>query len=254
MIRREELRKVAERKRISLVNTEKDYLLEILLLSISQEARDQMILKGGTSLYKLYNLNRFSEDLDFTLNSKKIDYNSFNQALLRATRLIGINSTSTTESHNRETNIFFSLRGPLYDGRKESLCHISLNISNRERLSLPYVSSFFVSVYNEIPAFNVIVMDQKEILAEKIRAIITRDKPRDVYDLWFLLKKGIEIDYSLIDQKLKIYDRKFDLDHFKMRMLAKERLWNNDLRGLIIGSLPYFSQIASETESLMRKS
>ncbi|MCL6002326.1 MAG: nucleotidyl transferase AbiEii/AbiGii toxin family protein [Thermoplasmatales archaeon] len=253
MIRREELKRVAERKRISISNAEKDYLLEVLLFSISQEIGDAIVLKGGTSLYKLYNLNRFSEDLDFTLNSKKFDYRRHTDLLVRSTRLIGVTSHSTIEAHNNETNIFFSFRGPLYDGRKESACHISLNISHRERLSMHYVKSFFVSSYSDIPAFDVIAMNEKEILAEKIRAIVTREKPRDVYDLWFLLKKGIEVDHSLIREQLQIYGIEFNSDQFKARMLAKERLWKNDLKGLIIGSLPNFSEVTSEIERLIEK-
>jgi predicted nucleotidyltransferase component of viral defense system len=253
VIRIEELKRVAERKRMSVLNAEKDYLLDVLLFSISQEIRGDIVLKGGTSLYKLYNLNRFSEDLDFTLNSKKLDYRHCAEQLSRSIRLIGITSSYTVEAHNKEANIFFSFRGPLYDGRKESTCHISLNISHRERLSMHYVKSFFVSSYSDIPAFDVIAMDEKEILAEKIRAIVTREKPRDVYDLWFLLKKGIEVDHSLIRKKLQIYGIEFNSDQFKERMLAKERLWKNDLKGLIIGSLPNFSEVTSEIERLIER-
>jgi hypothetical protein len=36
-------------------------------------------------------------------------------------------------------------------------------------------------------------------------------------------------------------------------MLAKERLWKNDLKGLIIGSLPNFSEVTSEIERLIEK-
>ena len=253
MIRREELRRVAERKRISISNAEKDYLLEILLFAISQDVGDRLILKGGTSLYKLYNLNRFSEDLDFTLNSKRFNYTDYAEVLSKSTRLLGIYSTSVVETYNRETNVFFSFRGPLYDGRKPSICHISLNISHRERLSLPYVHSFLVSAYKEIPAFYIMAMDEREILAEKIRAILTRDKPRDVYDLWFLLKRGIEVDISLVNKKLEVYDKKFDYVMFSKSVRWKERIWDRDLKGLIIGNLPEFSRVASEISTVMGK-
>jgi len=65
MIKKDELKKIADSKRLSMANTEKDYLLDILLFNISHELGNTLVLKGGTSLYKLYNLNRFSEDLDF---------------------------------------------------------------------------------------------------------------------------------------------------------------------------------------------
>lgn len=253
MIGREELKRTAERKGISLANSEKDYLLDVLLFSTYQAIGDSLVLKGGTSLFKLYSLNRFSDDLDFTLNSKRFDYRKFTEAILRYARLIGIHCVSSIEAHSRETNIFFSLRGPLYDGRKESISHISMNISHRERISLPYDSAFFIPGYKDIPSFTIFAMAQKEILAEKVRAAVTRNKPRDVYDLWFLLKRGIEVEYPLINDKLEIYDRQFGWDEFVDSMLLKERLWNNDLRGLVIGPLPNFLQVVGEIEKLMKK-
>lgn len=45
-----------------------------------------------------------------------------------------------------------------------------------------------------------------EIVAEKVRAIMTREKGRDIYDLWFLLNKNILIDNNLVEEKLKYYD------------------------------------------------
>ncbi len=55
---------------------EKDYLLALLLYEIYNEFDDELIFKGGTSLKYFYNLNRFSEDLDFSYLSKKHSLNS----------------------------------------------------------------------------------------------------------------------------------------------------------------------------------
>jgi len=50
--------------------------LNDLILFILYNKTDNLVFKGGTALYKLYGLPRFSEDLDFTVirnvNIKKI--------------------------------------------------------------------------------------------------------------------------------------------------------------------------------------
>jgi predicted nucleotidyltransferase component of viral defense system len=62
----------------------------------------------------------------------------------------------------------------------------------------------------EVLPFFVIVMNKDEILAEKVRTVITRNRARDIYDLWFLLQGGAGIDLKLINAKLSYYNKKFE--------------------------------------------
>jgi predicted nucleotidyltransferase component of viral defense system len=243
MITRDELKNIADMKRLSMPNAEKDYLLDFILFYIGHELGDTLVLKGGTSLYKLYNLNRFSEDLDFTQNKKKFDPESTARYILRALGRNGIYGNETHENHGYEINIRFHFKGPLYSGRKESLCYILLNISHRERVSCPVKKELLVSAYREIPAYDVYAMDEREIFAEKVRAVMTRQKPRDIYDLWFLMKKGIRADEELINLKLKIYKVRFSAREFGERIRANRLSWPNDMRGLVMGSVPDFDAI-----------
>ena len=66
MIKVEELKEIASIKGLDIQLSEKDYLLELLLSILSKEVGRKLIFKGGTALYKMHSLNRFSEDLDFT--------------------------------------------------------------------------------------------------------------------------------------------------------------------------------------------
>src|SRR3989344_4624152 len=70
MLNYKELESIAKLKRLSLTNTEKDYLQDMMLFSLYSNLGKELVFKGGTALYKMYKLNRFSEDLDFTLNQK----------------------------------------------------------------------------------------------------------------------------------------------------------------------------------------
>jgi predicted nucleotidyltransferase component of viral defense system len=152
------------------------------------------------------------------------------------------------EEHRNEINIRFTVRGPLYDGSRGSMSRVTLNFSKRERPTSVH-DMLLVASYPEIPSFELSVLGIEEIAAEKIRGIMTREKPRDVYDLWFMVKRGTKVDISVVDKKLKIYGLKFHPRTFCEKMYAKRNMWTRDLKGLIIGTLPEFDDVAAELES-----
>ncbi len=246
MITKDELKKIAEAKGLSIESCEKDYLLELILFSIYSEFGGALIFKGGTALYKLYNLNRFSEDLDFTLNKRKFDFEKMARKVILSLERLGMEGkVKEISKYRNEINIKFIFSGPLYRGSKESMAFVSLNISLRERV-VWFRKEILIPSYKEIPSFDVFAMEPKEILAEKVRAIYSRNKPRDVYDLWFLLKRGAEIDFKLLDKKLKIVGLKFSKKEFLKKIDEKESLWRNDLSPMMIGNLLEFISIKKE--------
>lgn len=254
MIKKDELKKTVDAKRLSVENAEKDYLLELLLFYIYSEFGDLLILKGGTALYKIYNLNRFSEDLDFTLNRRRFDLRKFLNKTIRSLGLIGVEGkTKDVEKYKNEINVRLQFKGPLYDGSRESLCFISLNISLREKIVREVKKEMVVPAYREIPAFEIFVMNESEITAEKVRAIMTRNKARDVYDLWFLLKRGVKLERSLIDGKLKMYKMKFSFGEFVKSVEEKGAFWDTDLKGLVIGDLAEFERVKGEIVKVFSK-
>jgi predicted nucleotidyltransferase component of viral defense system len=147
--------------------------------------------------------------------------------------------------YSNETNIRFAIRGPLYDGSKNSMSRVTINISKRER-PISTSMKLLISTFPEIPSFELSVLNIEEIAAEKIRCIMTREKPRDIYDLWFLSKKGITLDVSLINKKLKIYKLTYNQKKFIEKVHEKQKMWKRDLQDLIIGSLPEFDDVLAE--------
>src|SRR3989344_2458817 len=91
MLSYNELENIARLKSLSLINAEKDYLQDLILFSVYSIIGNELVFKGGTALYKIYKLNRFSEDLDFTL-TKKIDIEKMTRKLISNLSLININS------------------------------------------------------------------------------------------------------------------------------------------------------------------
>jgi predicted nucleotidyltransferase component of viral defense system len=248
MISKSELKRVAELKHLTIRNAEKDYLLEFLLYTLSDKRRS-LVFKGGTALYKFYSLNRFSEDLDFDAVGKRFNTDEMIKKITRNLKLIGMQRTLSEKiEYSNETNIRFAVRGPLYDGNKNNMSRVTINISKRERPITTRIK-FLIATYPEIPSFELSVLDVKEIAAEKIRCIMTREKPRDIYDLWFLSKKDIPPDISLVDKKLKVYKLTFDLETFLEKVNEKRKMWRRDLQDLIIGKLPEFNEVIGEIEN-----
>ncbi|MBN2603950.1 MAG: nucleotidyl transferase AbiEii/AbiGii toxin family protein [Candidatus Thermoplasmatota archaeon] len=248
MISRSELARIAETKHLTIRNAERDYLLELLLFALSDDRRF-LVFKGGTALYKFYNLNRFSEDLDFDMIGKRFNIDKMIKKITRNLEITGMQRTLPEKiEYGNETNIRFAVRGPLYDGSKNSMSRVTINISKRERPILPK-DKLLITTYSEIPSFELFVLDEKEIAAEKVRCILTREKPRDVYDLWFLSRKNIAIDISLVNKKLKVYRLTFNLEKFLEKVNEKRNIWKKDLQDLIIGTLPEFDTVANELEN-----
>ena len=247
MLGKEDLSRLAEVKRLSLRNAEKDYVLELLLYLIYTYAGKELVFKGGTALYKIYGLNRFSEDLDFTLASRKFKIERMLANILRGLESLGISAIiQEKKRYKNEINIRLAVSGPLYDGRKESLATITINISTRERAVKLPMREKIITLYKELTAFDVYAMDLHEILAEKVRAIMTRNKARDMYDLWFLIRKGISFDAGLTNKKLKIYNMKFKKEEFIKKIEEKKDMWETDLKAVIIGALPEFGFVKNE--------
>lgn len=246
MMKKDELLKIAEAKRLSARNAEKDYLLELLLFSIFSESGDSLVLKGGTALYKFYNLNRFSEDLDFSVNKRRIDVRKTVTKSLRRLSALGLEGKTQLEPYKNEINARLLFKGPLYDGSTGSMAYIAINCSMRERPSLSPKKELFIPAYREIPSFDAFVMEPAEIFAEKVRAIFMRNKARDVYDLWFLMKRRASPDVRLINKKLRIYKLVFSKEGFEKKLDEKAASFALDLSGLLMGELPDFWKIRNE--------
>jgi len=233
MIEINELTRIAKLKGITNRGyAEKDYLQEILLLSLSVNTKNELVFKGGTCLYKFYNLDRFSEYLDFSCVK---EFNP-DRLIKKVIDDMGLFGMKAKVAGKRETinSVLLSLKvsGLLYKGTVQSACKIRLDINLKSEVTFPKLRRFS-SLYPDIPGFSILVMKEQEILAEKIRAIMTRTRARDVYDLWFLLKKGTETDPVLIREKLNYYNIEWNLNEFGRKLDACEGIWRTELSALV---------------------
>ena len=240
MITIDELKGYAKRNRLNLGQAEIDYFQNIVLFILNQEYGNELVFKGGTALKKCYGLDRFSEDLDFN-SSAEIDIHKIDVGLKR----FAIDYTSKTEKYERGVKTTLRIKGPLYNGLANSTCKLIIDVSFRENNILTPEIKKIGRFLEEIPSFDIVVMQEREIASEKIRAISTRTKARDVYDLAFLIDKGIVIDINLIKKKLKYYNEEWSTKLFTKKIDEKENIWISELRPLI-DTVPKFSEVKNK--------
>lgn len=86
-------------------------------------------------------------------------------------------------------------------------------------------------------------LDLKEALAEKLGAFYVRKSPRDLYDAWFLIYRGISIDLGLLEAKLQFYNLSFSTEEFFSAVKRIEDRWRAEMEPLIIGSPLSISEV-----------
>lgn len=250
MITREEVERIGRSKGIANVGyAEKDYLLDVLLLIISGETKDELVFKGGTCLHKFYGLGRFSEDADFTA-VKDLDVDLLLKKSIARINDFGIecNLKKKKEPYNSVLTTF-AIKGPLYTGDERTICSLRMDINLKSSIDLQPEYKVYSSYFPEIPNFGLLVMREEEILAEKVRAITTRDNARDLYDLWFLMKKGVPVDEELISKKMQYYSMMWDKTEFLKKVDDKKHLWQMELTPFVLGNLPEFEECAAYVKS-----
>jgi predicted nucleotidyltransferase component of viral defense system len=97
----------------------------------------------------------------------------------------------------------------------------------------------------DLHAYSLLVMNIKEIAAEKVRALLTRKeaKSRDLYDLWFLLSNNFSIDIGLVEKKMQFDHAVFSIKRLKARIKEIEPIWESDLKPLT-KMLPSYEEAA----------
>ncbi|PSG98655.1 MAG: hypothetical protein BRC29_00835 [Nanohaloarchaea archaeon SW_7_43_1] len=244
MIDRQKLRKLHEED-LPLHILEQDYIQALFLTELYSKT-EKLVFKGGTYLKHAYGLDRFSEDLDFTAVEENVekDVRSAKDALEDYGIAAEIDKVN-------ENSISFSCRlrfeGPLYKGKEQSRGSVEIDISKREDVLLEPEWKRLFFEYPETRVVNALGLKKKELLAEKLRALSTREKARDLYDCWFLMKQGTGIDLKLFQKKMKVVDAEPVIE------IAKDQQnWKGDLE-MFLENPPEFNQVKEEVMQILEE-
>ncbi|MEM0053773.1 MAG: nucleotidyl transferase AbiEii/AbiGii toxin family protein [Nitrososphaeria archaeon] len=250
MLDKRQIQELTKVSGFSLWQTEKDYLQHVFLLFLSIESKRELIFKGGTALQKVYGLNRFSLDLDFTSTNGKEE--EIVNKIAKDIKDFGYETEVSKNVQYKEESksLTLKIKGPLYDGTEKSITSLRIEISHRRDLQLEPETKEIVPIYPDIRPYIVLVMRLEEILAEKIRAIYKRGRARDLYDLWFLIRKNTKYDTKLINKKLEYYKLTYNKQELKKKIQEIEKIWVQELKPIATFT-PQFQTILKDIEPLL---
>lgn len=160
---------------------------------------------GGTALRILYDLRRFSEDLDFSLATKQnYDFQIFSKKLEKRfseygldVSLVGRDKRTVQSLEVRFNHILFQLG--LSPHKDENLM-IKVEIDANP----PAGAKAEMSLVNKTYIFTILHHDLPSLYATKLHACFYRKytKGRDFYDLLWYLGKKIEPNYLLLNNAI----------------------------------------------------
>ena len=190
---------------------EKDYYIDLVLYEISK-LNLKVVFKGGTALYKIYGIPRFSEDLDFAV------LEDFDIGVIMG---MADRQGFGCEHKKYGTSLFVKLS---FNGFLTGKNRLRIDFSRLHR-PISYSLKSYISPYIDVSPFMVNVLDRKEILAEKIHAIYHRNSARDMYDLFYLLRIE-KPDTEIILKKVPEYDP----DRLIGKLKKYEKGWDREIR------------------------
>lgn len=244
MITLEELNELKEKRKTNLYYMEKEYLQYIFLNALSKYS-ENFVFKGGTCLRICYGLERTSEDLDFSTNLSVKEVKKIVKKCLQDFEFLNIPYNIHAEKEFKDNlRIEVRFEAVLFSGKSSSANTLKIDFNKQK--ARHKVAKVTPKIFSDVPLFTLIVLEEKEILAEKIRALINRKQPRDMYDIWMLINKGTEIDRVLIKEKLK--EEKSDVK--KVTFPSKEE-YERDLKYLV-KVLPPYEQVRKEIGKLLQ--
>ncbi|WP_289186538.1 nucleotidyl transferase AbiEii/AbiGii toxin family protein [uncultured Dubosiella sp.] len=201
-------------------NAIKEVMQEIVLCGLSKAGFfKKAAFYGGTALRIFYGLNRFSEDLDFSLLSKNehFDFEQYFPVLKETVHSFGLNVEITTKAKTKDSNVqsaflkadtiehflLFYPDDPVRGINKNEKVKIKFEID-----TMPPGLATFETKYRLLPVpYSVKLYDEASLFSGKIHAVICRSwksrvKGRDLYDYVFYLSRNTAFNLPHLREKL----------------------------------------------------
>ena len=211
------LKKYNLKSEIELINALKEIFQEITLLGLYRGGFfNKAAFYGGTSLRILYGLERFSEDLDFSLleKNKSFDMEKYFPSIVNEFEALGIEVSLNKKSKSNETNIesaFLKNDTSIHTLNIEAKGLEDIHNGRRIKIKLEVDTNPPLKFQTEsktllLPmTFNIRTMTLPNLYAGKMYALLfrnwkTRVKGRDWFDFEWYVKNNIPLNLSFMSK------------------------------------------------------
>ena len=265
MIHSSEISKLAHKFGLGDRTIEKDYVLTWVLHAIANSPLNgQVVFKGGTAIKKMYIPEyRFSEDLDFTLLDPVLTNAVLESRIKTLFPWLRKKANLTLEIRRIDVHasgspaLYLNYVGPL-QGHISSR-FLKIDFTRGELLAYPTKNLPVLSTYSDLQNREAIlqVYSFEEILAEKLRSLLTRAEPRDLYDIHYILSNQIvDVEQMKFNMPQKFALKGFDVNDLgtilAKRQKAFKRLWKARLSGQMTET-PTLDTVMRETNRFFQR-
>ena len=175
----------------------------------------------------MLNHSRLSEDIDFTTTRDVKDIEKeIEEILTKQNWVKNITRDKNVDGFVRMVIFFKSMTS------KDDFIYIDLN-KKAKLLTTPEIKKINHFYTETIPIFNFACLSQNELVAEKVAAAIGRNKPRDHYDIYKIIKLKIPIDMKLVEEKCKQSATEFSIIKIFNKAKKLKNRWDEDMLPLI---------------------
>ena len=216
----------------------REILQSIVLVGLSRGGFfNKASFYGGTALRIFYGLNRYSEDLDFTLNEKDetFDFEYYFKSINDVASSYGLELEFSTKVKMVETpiesafaklNTYQTLIKLKVDKNLLKILHKDEVMKVKFEVDCNPSLGFDKEVkWLDLPDFaSISVLDQPSLFAGKIHAILCRSyknnvKGRDYYDFLFYMRQKIKPNMNYLRNKLIETQKLKENDYFDINVL-----------------------------------
>lgn len=184
MLSEEQIRLLSAKNQATESNTLREYVQNIFLSNLyKKKGSERLLFKGGTALRIAYGSPRYSEDLDYT--SAGAEYSETKNLIEKAFNDVETEGLTLQREYSKTSGgLLVVAKATIY-----SLpTRIEINVSSRQKNA---AESFQLISNPYMPAYTVVLLAEEQLVAEKIQALLSRQKSRDYYDLYFILRSGL---------------------------------------------------------------
>jgi hypothetical protein len=154
--------------------------IEVLELLNSIKLLDHLYFGGGTMLRLCHNLNRYSTDLDFWLDSE-----SDSKSIYKLCKKLLSTTYQLTDSANKKNTLLFEFKSPVVNrSLKVEIRKSQSNFKWERKIAF----SKFTNTQVLVKALTL-----NQMMVNKLEALLARKIIRDAFDIQFLLMRGIKL-------------------------------------------------------------
>lgn len=179
-------------------------LLQIIMLKIiyDKDFFKNLAFVGGTALRILFDMRRFSEDLDFSLvNKNGYDFSGVHSALMKDLELYGLSVESKPKTKNNVHSAMFKFSGILKSLGISNLEEQKISVKLEVDSNPPEGWHIASTMVNKVYFFNTVHFNLSSMFATKLHACFYRKftKGRDFYDFVWYVGKKTKPNYLLLN-------------------------------------------------------